>query len=347
MVPLDHWHPVLEDGRLRTTPLAVRVCGEEIVLFRTASGRAGALQHECPHRRMPLSEGCVRGEHLVCAYHGWQFGPGGEARCPAMPGAQMSIATFDVAVQQGVIWVKNAASNARLPSLDAPGHVPLCRLRMLVRAPLELVADNLAEMEHTGEAHLYFGYDTDRLHEVELTTEAGADFVRVIAVGPQRRLPALMNAARRLTGAASDDLFVDDLVVRFSPVHVVSDSYWVARRTGERRPDALHSRVFLVPRTSAETELFGFFYLPAGRSRIAGLLRPFLTRVLRLELERDRRVTEKVAGRDASVDGMHLSRFDQPLIEIRKRIARHYGALDTVNARGEAMSSIHRGAHRA
>lgn len=339
MVPLDHWHPVLEDRTLGPTPRAVRVCGEEIVLFRTTSGRVGALQHECPHRRMPLSEGCVRGEHLVCAYHGWQFAVDGEGRCPAMPGARMAIATFDVAVQHGVIWVKNGASSARLPSLDVPGRVPLCRLRMLFRAPLELVADNLAEMEHTGAAHLYFGYDTDRLHEVELTAETGADFVRVIAVGPQRRLPALLRAARRLTGAASDDLFVDDLVVRFSPVHVISDSYWVARRTGQRRRDALHSRVFLVPRTTAETELFGFFYLPADRSWMAGMLRPLLERVLRLELERDRRVTEKVAGRSASVDGMHLSRFDQPLIEIRTRIARHYGALDTMNSHRDTAVS--------
>src|SRR5438045_8042751 len=103
---LDHWHPVLQDRALAKRPQRVLVCGEEIVVFRTASGRVGALQHECPHRRMPLSDGRVCGEQLVCAYHGWQFTPAGDARCPGMPDTPMSIVHFDVAVLQGVIWVK-------------------------------------------------------------------------------------------------------------------------------------------------------------------------------------------------------------------------------------------------
>ena len=325
MVPLDHWHPVLAERALGRAPKKVLVCGEEIVLFRTASGRTGAAQHECPHRRMPLSEGRVSGEHLVCAYHGWRFTPDGDATCPGMPGARMAITTFDVAVREGVIWLKSKTSNAALPDFDVDGRAPVCQLQMVFRAPLALVVDNLAEMEHTGEAHLYFGYDTDRMHEVELTTEVGDASVRVVASGPQRRLPVLMDAARRFTGAASDDLFIDDLVFRFSPVHVISDGYWVARRSGERRPEGLHSRVFLLPRTATETELFGFYYLPHGSSRIAHLLRPLLKRIILLELERDRRVTEKVAERNnPAIEGMQLSRFDQPLLEIRKGIAQHY-----------------------
>ncbi len=336
MTPLDHWHPVLQDGALGSAPKRVLVCGEEVVLFRTASGRVGALQHECPHRRMPLSEGRLSGEHLICAYHGWRFTPDGDASCPGMPGARMAITSFDVTVREGVIWVKNGTSDAAPPSFDVDGRTMVCRLQMLFRAPLELVADNLAEMEHTGEAHVYFGYDTDRMHEVELTTDVGEDCVRVVAVGPQRRLPVLMDAARRLSGAASDDLFVDDLVFRFSPVHVISDGYWVARQSGERRREGLHSKVFLLPRTAAETELFGFYYLPRGTSRLSRLLRPLLKRVILLELERDRRVTEKVADRhNAAIEGMQLSRFDQPLLEIRKGIARHYGALQGEKSGGQ------------
>jgi nitrite reductase/ring-hydroxylating ferredoxin subunit len=337
MHPLDHWHPVLRSRALGRSPLRVLACGEELVLFRIAGGRVGALQHECPHRRMPLSEGRVRGESLVCAYHGWQFTPEGGARCPAMPGAAMTITSFEVVEGSGLIWLKNRTSGAALPDLEPAGRIPVCQVQALFRAPLELVADNLAEMEHTGETHLFFGYDTDRMHEVEVVTELGDDYVRVVARGPQRRLPALLDAARRIAGSASDDLFVDDLYFRFSPLHVVSDGYWEARGSGARRPDGLHSKVFFLPRTASETELFAFYYLSHGSSSAARLLRPLLRRIIRLELERDRRVTERVASRRAGIEGLQLSRFDAPLLEIRRRIAESYGSSMGIESSGSHL----------
>ena len=40
---------------------------------------------ECPHRGAPLSLGRHEGDELVCAYHGWRFGPDGAATCiPAL-----------------------------------------------------------------------------------------------------------------------------------------------------------------------------------------------------------------------------------------------------------------------
>jgi hypothetical protein len=132
-------------------------------------------------------------------------------------------------------------------------------------------------------------------------------------------------------------------VFHFSPVHVISDGYWVARRSGARRPDGLHARVFLVPRTATETELFGFYYLPPDSTRMARLTRPLLTHVIRLELERDRRVTEKVADRRLEIAGLQLSRFDQPLLEIRKGIARHYDPAHHLTVSDSVpVSGVHR-----
>ncbi|MEI8251135.1 MAG: Rieske 2Fe-2S domain-containing protein [Synechococcus sp. ELA057] len=48
---LRHWHPLLPSRQLRMRPLRLQLCGEPLVLFRTASGVAAALAEACPHRR--------------------------------------------------------------------------------------------------------------------------------------------------------------------------------------------------------------------------------------------------------------------------------------------------------
>jgi len=325
MSALDHWHPVLYSRNLKRTPALVRLCGEEIAVFRRASGKLGALRNECPHRRMPLHEGCVRGESLVCAYHGWKFEADGRVSCPAKPELPLLHAFYDVAEDEGVIWLKRGGTTQQPPQLPNDRRREICRVQMLFRAPLELVADNLAEMEHTGEVHRFFGYDTVDMHQVELTTEQGPDSVRIIAKGPQRRLPLVLEKARNLSGAASDDLFVDDLTVRFSPVHFISNGYWVGRSDGTMRPNGLHAHVFLVPRTAHETELFGFFFFMPGAKPMARMMRSVLKSIILKELTQDRVVTEGVAARNTALCGLQLSRFDEPLIAIRDKLSHYYG----------------------
>ncbi|QDY71068.1 Rieske 2Fe-2S domain-containing protein [Qingshengfaniella alkalisoli] len=53
------------------------VDGQELVIWRSASGRAQAWDNRCPHRGMRLSHGFVRGEQLACLYHGWHYGQDG------------------------------------------------------------------------------------------------------------------------------------------------------------------------------------------------------------------------------------------------------------------------------
>ncbi|MEC8262749.1 MAG: Rieske 2Fe-2S domain-containing protein, partial [Pseudomonadota bacterium] len=50
------------------TPL--RILDEPIVLFRTEEGRPAALEDACPHRKLPLSKGRLKGATVECGYHG-------------------------------------------------------------------------------------------------------------------------------------------------------------------------------------------------------------------------------------------------------------------------------------
>jgi phthalate 4,5-dioxygenase oxygenase subunit len=54
-------------------PLRVRLLGDDLVVFRDTSGRLGALDEHCPHRRASLSYGRNEGNGLRCLYHGWKM----------------------------------------------------------------------------------------------------------------------------------------------------------------------------------------------------------------------------------------------------------------------------------
>ena len=58
--------------------------GREIVLFRTQSGQAVALDAYCPHLGAHLGYGgSVEGENIACPFHGWEFDADGT--CQSVP----------------------------------------------------------------------------------------------------------------------------------------------------------------------------------------------------------------------------------------------------------------------
>ncbi|MFE4393587.1 MULTISPECIES: aromatic ring-hydroxylating oxygenase subunit alpha [Streptomycetaceae] len=70
----------LPPGRVR----AVRLMGEDVVLYRTRRGAVRAVGPHCPHLGAHFGAGGkVRGEELVCPFHGFAFGPDGS--CTGSP----------------------------------------------------------------------------------------------------------------------------------------------------------------------------------------------------------------------------------------------------------------------
>ncbi len=77
------WQPVGLAADLGDLPKAVRVLGEDLVLFRDGRGRPGLLDAHCCHRGTSLHYGRVELEGLRCCYHGWLFDL--EGRCLDQP----------------------------------------------------------------------------------------------------------------------------------------------------------------------------------------------------------------------------------------------------------------------
>src|SRR3954470_14642001 len=66
-----YWLVASRAADLYDVPQAVRLLGEDLVLFRDGAGRPGLLGRACPHRGTALEYGDVEDGGLRCAYHGW------------------------------------------------------------------------------------------------------------------------------------------------------------------------------------------------------------------------------------------------------------------------------------
>jgi phenylpropionate dioxygenase-like ring-hydroxylating dioxygenase large terminal subunit len=319
MAAIDHWHPVLLSKHLRDRPVGIRLAGKEMVLFR-ADGAIGALDDCCLHRRMRLSRGCVIDGRLQCRYHGWTYNRQGAGESPGTPKLQAQAVCYQTQERHGVIWLKSADSNPQFPRFEPAGFYHLCTLQNQVNAPLEVTLDNFTEIEHTPTTHAVFGYELARMSEVQVRCEPTETSVRVINGGPQKPLPFLH---RLLLGVRPGYHFHDDWTTYFSPVYSVFDHWW-SSADGEHQGKARWRIViFFTPLTEQETALTTFAYIKSSYPGPAGgvrLVKPWLIRMLRREVELDIRILEDLADKNPSLEGMKLSRFDRALGLNRERI---------------------------
>lgn len=141
---VEGWYPVaLADDLLPGTSAGVVIEGMEIVIWRDTAGAPHVWEDRCPHRGMKLSFGFVRGDHIACLYHGWEFGADGRCRTiPAHPDLEVpkTICTrlYGVAESGGMIWA-GLGEAGEAPSADAATPVR----SLFVDAPLDTVVAGL------------------------------------------------------------------------------------------------------------------------------------------------------------------------------------------------------------
>ena len=83
-------------------PFGTRLWGEPIVIYRDSAGELVATADVCPHRSVPLSMGKVENGELVCFYHGWRFGKGGEC---------VNIPTLNTVDEDANVMARTGSSN--------------------------------------------------------------------------------------------------------------------------------------------------------------------------------------------------------------------------------------------
>ena len=124
-----YWLVVGVARDLYDIPQAVKVLGEELVLFRDANGQLGLLGEHCPHRGTSLEYGDIEDGGLRCPYHGWLFDVHGQ--CLEMP-AEPKDSKFCLKVKHlaypvrelgGLIFAYLGADRDNPPPL--PNYAPL------------------------------------------------------------------------------------------------------------------------------------------------------------------------------------------------------------------------------
>jgi len=124
------WHAVGYARDLGAAPHKTQLLGEPLVIWRDSRGVPHAFRDLCIHRGTALSLGCVDGDEIVCAYHGWRYGVDG--RCTAIPQledpsrvpAKARVAAYRCQERYGIVFV--ALDEPRwpipdLPDLESPG----------------------------------------------------------------------------------------------------------------------------------------------------------------------------------------------------------------------------------
>ncbi|HLG69704.1 MAG TPA: aromatic ring-hydroxylating dioxygenase subunit alpha [Chloroflexota bacterium] len=119
---LHCWHPVARSEDVRDKPVAARLLDQPLALWRSGD-RISAFYDLCIHRGTPLSLGWVSDCQLVCAYHGWHYGPDGACtRIPSLP-PERGIPTkararaFPVQERYGFVWVCLGEPRSDIPAL--------------------------------------------------------------------------------------------------------------------------------------------------------------------------------------------------------------------------------------
>jgi nitrite reductase/ring-hydroxylating ferredoxin subunit/putative sterol carrier protein len=147
----------LSPGDVRT----VRYFGKELVLYRTSSGEAVAIEPFCPHLGAHFGHGgTLEGDTLRCPFHGWKFGPDG--KCTHAPGSdkvpRAALSRYPLIEQDDVISVfHDATGQGRepfpFPPLGMTGFTASRFVEWTLRSHPQEICENTVDMAHLHPVH--------------------------------------------------------------------------------------------------------------------------------------------------------------------------------------------------
>lgn len=159
------WYVLAWTGELTRQPIERWLLGQPVALYRKEDGTAVAVGGRCPHRHYPLAKGCLRGDELVCGYHGISFGPDG--KCTGIPmqshvPAAYRIRSYPVAERWKWLWIwagdPALADESLLPTMEEirmeePGFHYAPFYFHEIAARYQILNDNLLDLSHLAFLH--------------------------------------------------------------------------------------------------------------------------------------------------------------------------------------------------
>ncbi|MGQ9872339.1 aromatic ring-hydroxylating dioxygenase subunit alpha [Leptodesmis sp.] len=178
----NHWYVVARSREVSDRPLGIVLWQQDIVLYRDSQGQVQALEDRCPHRFVKLSRGCVVGDDLECAYHGWRLN--GKGQCTTVPYLEANqklppgaIRHYPVREQDGFIWLyPGDVADLQATSLEPMGLPEWEHLNYIAtvsvidaKAHFSYLIENLMDMYH---GHLHQDYQAWTSAELQSIEES-------------------------------------------------------------------------------------------------------------------------------------------------------------------------------
>jgi len=184
----NSWYVAAWDHEITRSLQQVEMLGEKIVLYRKENGEPVALEDACPHRKLPLSMGRLKGDQVECGYHGLTFDCTGT--CTRVPGAERvphvaQVRSYPVAERYGLLWVwmgrPELADPATIFEVDHWGDPAWGVNRgdsMEINCNYLYMTDNLLDPSHVAWVH-QSSFGSSACEETPLQTEVTGDGVIV------------------------------------------------------------------------------------------------------------------------------------------------------------------------
>jgi phenylpropionate dioxygenase-like ring-hydroxylating dioxygenase large terminal subunit len=120
---LDDWHPLIPSNSVRECSIVPsRLLGEDLILWKDGSG-VNIWQDLCIHRGSRLSLGWIENNHVVCAYHGWEYDRTGQCvRFPAHPDQRppekAHVKVYESTEKYGLVWASLGKPEREPPKFE-------------------------------------------------------------------------------------------------------------------------------------------------------------------------------------------------------------------------------------
>jgi 3-ketosteroid 9alpha-monooxygenase subunit A len=141
---------------------------QDLVMFRTEGGEVHVVEPYCPHLGAHLGYGgTVKGEHIACPFHGWEFS--GDGVCEAIPYAKrippkvdgkQSLYSFPTVEVNQSIWVwyhphrtEPEYEVVELPEMASDDWTELRHFDWTVNVHIQEAAENAADAAHFTYVH--------------------------------------------------------------------------------------------------------------------------------------------------------------------------------------------------
>lgn len=160
----NRWYIAAFSQEIGRTPFERTILGLPVAFYRTDEGKPVAMYGICPHRFYPLALGKLKGDALVCGYHGFTFADDG--RCIDIPsqgtGGGFCQPVYPVEERGPLCWIwlgdAQCCDPALIPpyddfGLDQPGWRTSSFDYFHIRGRYQLLIDNLMDLTHLPYVH--------------------------------------------------------------------------------------------------------------------------------------------------------------------------------------------------